>query len=117
MDIETDTSTRIPRLSKDLSNGTIKGGSVHDQNFQKFITTQLDTIMKQLTILTSSLAFSQDRLSVIEKALDIKVVTPQDADEFNKALPLESSPADEKYPHIDASNCVTPLQKQTNEQL
>jgi hypothetical protein len=117
MDIETDTSIQIPKPSKDLSNGTVKGGSMHDQNFQKFVTTQLETITKQLTILTSNLAFSQDRLCVIEKALDIKVVTPQEADEFNNALPSESTPADEKYPHIDVSNCVTPLQKQTNEQL
>jgi len=117
MDIETDNSTRVPKPFKDLSNGTVKGGSMHDQDFQKFVTTQLGTITKQLTILTSNLAFSQDRLSVIEKALDINVVTPQDATEHNDALPPESSPADEKYPHIDASKCVTPLQKKTNEQL
>jgi hypothetical protein len=117
MDIETDNSTRIPKLNKDLSNGTVKGGSMHDQDFQKVVTTQLEAITKQLTFLTSSLAFSLDRLSVIEKALDINVVTPQDAAEHNNALPPESSPADEKYPHIDASNCVTPLQKKKNEQL
>ena len=90
---------------------------MHDQDFQKFVTTQLETITKQLTILTSSLAFSQDRLSIIEKALDIKVVTPQEASEHNNALSPESSLAEEKYPHIDASHCITPLQKQTNEQL
>ena len=60
---------------------------MHDQDFQKFVTTQLETITRQLTILISILAFSQDRLSVIEKALDINVVTPQDAAEHNNALP------------------------------
>jgi hypothetical protein len=77
MEIETINPTRTNEAIKDLSNGTVKGGSMHDQDFQKLVTTQLDAITKQLILLTSSLAFSQDRLSVIEKALDIKVVTPR----------------------------------------
>jgi hypothetical protein len=58
MEIETINPTRTNEAIKDLSNGTVKGGSMHDQDFQKLVTTQLDAITKQLILLTSSLAFS-----------------------------------------------------------
>ena len=112
-----DNPSSINNKTKDLSKGIAQGGSMHDQDFKKLVTTQLEAITKQLTTLTSVLAFSQDRLSVLEKALDIKVVTPMDAVIHNQALSSESSIAEEKYPHIDASNCSAPLQRKTNEQL
>ena len=67
--------------------------------------------------MTTALAFSQDRLNVLEQALEIKVVTPMEAEAYNLTLPPESSIAEEKSPYIDTSNCSAPLQKKTNEQL
>src|SRR3954469_18654549 len=84
---------------------------------KNFVTSQLDKITNQLSTLMSIITFSQERIVAMEKALNIKVITPTDAESYNNSLPDDASAADEKIAHIDTTECATALQKKTNEEL
>src|SRR4051794_13744158 len=90
---------------------------MHDPNFKKFVTSQLESIDSTLDDLCSAFKFLQSRLEVVEKALNIKVITSQEAETFNDTLPDTATKADTKSAFIDTSLCIAYLQSKTNEQL
>jgi hypothetical protein len=100
-----------------LNSGTVTGGSIHDPDFKEFVTSRLTEISNAISDLCVEFKFSQQRLAVVEKALDIQVVTPTEADDFNDKLPDSATEADKKFPHINTDLCTAHLQKKSNDQL
>jgi hypothetical protein len=69
-----------------ITKGTKEGGSMHannDEDFKAFIKNQFKNLEENLNILMTNLAFTINRIESIEQTLNIKVITPNEADTHN----------------------------------
>ena len=105
--------TICPTPNGQVTKGTKEGGSMHannDEDFKAFIKSQFNNLEENLNILMSTLAFTVKRVESIEKSLNIKVITPVEADSHNLNI---GEMEDEIEPHIDTSATMIANQQKT----
>jgi len=109
--------TIVPTPQMYMANGTMKGGSMHDNNqddFKEFVRQQFLALNDNLSYLVKSLDFTVQRVAAIEQSMNIKVVTPFEAESINlKKDDAESMTCDEIEPSIDTSSSIIVQQRKT----
>ena len=109
-------NTICPTPSGQLVNDTMKGGSMHDDkkdDFKAFVKQQFELLNDNIFELMKTLNFTVQRVQKVEASLNIKVVTPLEAECRNLNEDPETMDDGEIEPSIDTFSSVIVKQRKT----